>query len=311
MQQFDLQGMYTLKKYCAITGKLKQELGPFHNKITNIGLNQLGTSGTIISRCYVGTGTSASTNGDTNMGNYLVGVGSPVVSSSGNYNTSPRWIQATRTYRFAAGAINTNITEVGVGWGTTPSNALWSRELIVDSAGNPVTLTVLSNEYLDVVYSLRYYPVETDFTGSVVINAITYNYTGRAANIANSQYLGNSPAGPAVMTLYGGPTTLGPLNGNIVGATSSSTYTSISNGTYTANSLSRSAFTYWDLTKANLSGGITAALVSLADNSGNTNAAIVQSWQLVFDKPIPKTSVNTFGLTLRFSWGRYEGPILP
>lgn len=308
-QQMQIQGMYTIKKYCAETGKLKETLGPFCNKITNLGMDRLGADGRVTQYCYVGTGTAPSTITDTAMGTFKV-ASAAITETESRSSVAPYWHQRTRTFRFANGVINGNITEVGVGWINTSTNGLWSRELIVDTAGNPITLTVLANEFLDVIYTLRFYPLVTDFTGSVVINGTTYNYTGRTANInsASVTYQGGTAAA-RVNRAYNGPAVLGPLTGSIASSTTSVAVSGVySELAYTPGSYSITSTTAMALTTANLAGGIKAIQLSGSNNVGST---LNQEWQIVFNNPIPKTADNTFGLSIRISWARYTGTIVP
>ena len=68
---------------------------------------------------------------------------------------SPYYRWAKVTWRFGQGVAAGNISEVGLGWG---NSNLWNRALIKDANGNPTTITVLSDEYLDVVSEIRDYP---------------------------------------------------------------------------------------------------------------------------------------------------------
>lgn len=308
-----MQGMYTIRKYCAKTGQLKQEVGPFSNKIVNIGLDQACYLGRVVTTAYVGTGTAPATNTDISMGNQTASTGNILTSTNARSSVVPYWHQHTYTFSFTPGQVVGNITEVGVGKDTASLNNLWSRELIVDSQGNPVTITVLADESLDIVYSARYYPNIADFTGAVDINGITYNYTGRVAEVNSSQiYLG---PGNALLTIwpriaYGGPVTLGPVTGTIQNSTSSDAILigSSTRETYVPGSFTVKTITPIGRNAANFPGGITG-LELLSHNNDPT--IVQQKWQLVFDKPIPKTADNSLSLTMTLSLGRYTGPILP
>lgn len=307
----EMQGMYTLKKYCAITGRLKQEIGPFCNKITNIGLNRMGTTSSVVTNAYVGTGTAPAQFTDSAMGSQLTSVVAGSITTSRN-SVSPYWHQSTRTSRFPAGTINGNITEVGVGWNTSSTNSLWSRELIVDSSGNPITLTVLANEFLDVVYSLRFYPSVTDFTGSVTINGTSYSYTGRTANInsATCNMGQGTVIAAAISQVYGGPCVLGAVTGTITGQTGSAAPTTTSLAAYVDGSLTSICTTEFALDAGNVTGGIKACILATR-TVGSFPGLMAQEWQLVFNNYIPKTNANTMGLVLQVSWARYAGTIIP
>ena len=101
---------------------------------------------------------------------------------------------------------------MGIGWAAS-GTTLFSRALILDNGGSPTTITILSNEYLDIVYEYRVYPPEgADYTGTVVIDSITYDVTGRACNIDTLRGSPNSTSAgwipyldnfTAINTVYG------------------------------------------------------------------------------------------------------------
>lgn len=87
------------------------------------------------------TGENASPNGDQAYG---INVTDP--------NKPYHWFR--RVFRVAPVGSNRTYSEVGVGWSATN---LFSRALIKDPLGNPNTITVLGDEYLDVTYEIRMY----------------------------------------------------------------------------------------------------------------------------------------------------------
>lgn len=299
-----MAGEYTLRKYNVETGKLVQEVGPFHNTITNIGLNRIGSGGAL-DYCYVGTGTNPATQIDTVMGNRIATTQTIQTQGSSSSPTTPYWKQESRTFRFGAGAAAGNITEVGIGWGAAgvTTNYLWSRELTVDSGGNPVTITVLSNEFLDVTYTLRYYPNLTDFSGSFMLGATTYNYTGRISNVTGgSMNLPFNMTGLTPQLGYAGYScALGPVTGGITGSTESVTMSgTVTQTPYVDNSLKRTCSTSFSLGQANVSGGIRAMTIT---NTGTSMVTLL--YQILLNAPIPKDNTRTMTLNMEYSWGRY------
>lgn len=302
--RIELAGEFTIRKYNAETGKLVQEVGPFHNTITNIGLNKLGT-GAPISHCYVGTGTTPATVVDTTMGNRIATTSTQQTYGSNNTTSPPYWKEFSITFRFGAGVAAGNITEVGVGWGSssTATNYLWSRELTVDSGGNPVTITVLSNEFLDVTYTIRYYPVLTDFSGTFMLGTTSYSYTGRASNI-NGQIINafNPMVGLTPQIGYAGAgCALGPLTGVITGSTASVTMSgAVTQAPYVDGSLKITCSTSFSLGAANVAGGIKAMTIQSAASSFAS-----MNYQILLNNPIPKDNTRTMTLNMEHSWGRY------
>lgn len=302
--RIDMAGEFTIRKYNVETGQLVQEVGPFHNTITNIGLNRIGTA-SAFTYCYVGTGTNPATQIDTVMGNRLATTSTIQASGSNSAPGTPYWKEESRTFRFGAGAAAGNITEVGIGWGDSSvlTNYVWSRELTVDSGGSPVTITVLSNEFLDVTYTLRFYPTLTDFTGSFMLGATTYTYTGRLATVTSIGLLLNSRmAGLTTQTGYAGAScALGPVTGTITGAsTSASMSGTITQGEYVDNSLKRTCSTSFSLAQANVTGGIKAMTLQSA-----TSSLVILYYQILLNNAIPKDNTRTMTLNMEHSWGRY------
>ena len=69
-----------------------------------------------------------------------------------------------------------------------------SRSLILDNNGNPTSVTVADNEYLDVTYDLYFYPKTFETTGTFELEGITYEYLNRTIEI-QSVSLHNSSNG--------------------------------------------------------------------------------------------------------------------
>jgi hypothetical protein len=203
--------------------------------------------------------------------------------------------------RFAAGTLNGTYTEVGVGWGNT---TLFSRALIVDGSGNPTSITVLSDEVLDVYYRLRKYPPLVDVTGTRVISSVSYDYTLRARSVTDTG--GSAFWGRMVDTAVGATTrisavsayllatgNIGAITGTVSGTSSGAA--SAANQTYSNNSLTRGVIVTYGLTNGNVSGGArSATFVS------NLEAA----FQCEFDPVIPKDNTKTLTLNWSVSWGR-------
>jgi hypothetical protein len=260
----------------------------FDNLITNIGFNYIQTNNFTATLIYarVGTGNTIPTTSDTNLVSQIASVSYTSFSSTA-LASSPYTASNTVTFQFGLGAAAGNLSEIGVGW-TTTGSTLYSRALIVDGAGNPTTITVLSNEYLYVYYTAYINPPLTDGTGTVVLNGTTYNWTSRAA-IAGS--VGWAPS----VALNGQPGSLTVSNGAIQGITSNISLGSSNNSpalSYITCSASGGVITpilSLPPTQGNVTGGISA----LSYYVGNTN------WQYGFSPAIPKTSSNT--LTLNFT----------
>lgn len=144
----------------ADTHKIVRETPEFHNLVLNTGLARMA-NGTWIDRCCVGTGNSNPVASQVALDSFLASsttVAAGVADVGGiQITTAPFYWFGRRTWRFAVGTATGNISEVGLGWGNTN---LWNRALIKDAGDNPTTITVLSDEYLDVISEVRIYPSE-------------------------------------------------------------------------------------------------------------------------------------------------------
>ena len=160
---------------------ISKESGWFLNNVLDTGLNQM-SKGIWVNRCCVGSGNSTPQNTQIQLDNF---VASTTIQQAGlgvvETTNAPYYWGYRTTWRFVAGIATGNLSEVGLGW---DDNNLWNRALIKDTAGNPTTITVLSDEYLDVVSEVRVYPAN-NFTGSFNLldkngaTVSTHTYTGK------------------------------------------------------------------------------------------------------------------------------------
>jgi hypothetical protein len=185
----NMKGVFNIKVMAPSEGggyTCREEL-EFENLILNSGLESWCAGGTIMNQCVIGTGTNPPQVTDTQLG--VPGPSTPASSFSNISPIAPDYVSGvTGTYRFNEGILNGNYTELGV----TAISGLFSRTLIKDSLGNPVALTVLSTERLDVSYTLYRTPSLTDQVGSTIIGGVTYNYVTRVSGV-NGQAVSTSP----------------------------------------------------------------------------------------------------------------------
>lgn len=151
--------------------EVSRDLTPwFENLITNQGLNFIGNTSNIsefLNRCDVGTGNAVPTVNDTALVAITATSTNLNSQTSGAATVAPYFRFCRLTFRFSAGSATGTLAEVGVGpniTGNPASDGLFSRSLIKDSNGNPTTVTVLSDETLDVIYEYRVYPDMADKT---------------------------------------------------------------------------------------------------------------------------------------------------
>lgn len=320
MLSVGFSGHYRLEVRDGASHKLTR-IREFENLITDSGLDAYGFAyGKELNRCHVGSGQVAASPLDTALGAefaYHDGIAETTYISP----VAPDWVSGARLrYRFDVGQATGNIAEVGVGSSNSPY-LLFSRALVVDSEGNPSPITVLPNEYLDVVYTLRLHPNLNDIPFSFNLGGVTYSGTARPAFIQDSRCSADSScnclgalapnSGLEISTVYNGGT-LGQITQGIqnptrtVGMDYRAPWSAVA---YTRGDYFRDFKHTASLDFANVEGGITAMLVipRPVGNYGTLGAQFQLQTQMVFDKPIPKDSTNSIVFTLRCRWGRWTG----
>jgi hypothetical protein len=296
-----LRGRYKLEAVDVFTGRRRLLADWFDNLITDNGLDLLGTTGNFQTYCLVGSGNTAPANSNTALVTFVASTSSTTNSLNTNSGSSPYFGTMTRTWRFAIGTATGNLSEIGIGPNST-NTGLFSRALILDGGGSPTTITVLSTEALDATYQLQVYAPLTDVTGNVTINAVSYAYVMRAANANSSgSWGGPNAANGDRMGLNG----LTVYNGSIGSITSQPGGSSGNNGgiavqSYTPGSLFIDSIVSFGLSDGNVSGGISAALLTYGRNFSSLG-----SFQVSFTPALPKDGSHTMTLTFRQSWARH------
>lgn len=262
----------------------------FPNLILNGGLDRMGANSDYLLWCQVGSGSTAPVAAQTALVNRIAGTNTVKASTTGAQASEPYYVWRRQTYRFAQGVAAGNLSEVGVGWATTGS--LFSRALILDGGGSPTTITVLSDEVLDVTYELRRYPGTVDLTGTVVLDGVTHNWVSRAAAVTDSWYW----AATDTMALDRAASFNGDI-GAVTAEDPSGTSGSLSATplAYSSGSYTRATTVSAGLNDSNLSGGIRSIRVS---------GGLTGRYQIQFDPAIPKNNTKVLSLTIQHSWSR-------
>lgn len=282
----------------ASTEEIIRETDWFQNIVLDTGLARMSV-GTWIDRCCVGTGNSTAVATQTQLDAFKASTTANQDPAGGIQVTAlPYYMWARRTYRFGDGVAAGNISEVGLGW----ANAnLWNRALVKDSNGNPTTITVLADEYLDVITEIRVYPQET-LSGS-------FNFLNKAGAVVSSHtYTGRAfyatPNNTYQLVQLG---SIGIYNGG-VGATTTAnpTGTRLSYGSPTTTEYptptSIKCTKKFLLTEAN---DIHKTL--FAQSTGFLSSGIGMGYQVEFTPTITKTNLMELTYTVSMSWGRYTG----
>lgn len=290
-----MSGHFTLTATNIETGETRK-LAEFDNLITNAGLERLGTGGAV-SFALVGSGSNAPNVNDTALQSFVASQGM-TSSSAGAQSSAPYYGWGRYVYRFPAGSATGNLSEVAVGWASTNAN-IFSRALIKDTNGDPTTITVLSNEFLDVTYELRMYPPTTDSTFTTVIGGITHNCVLRASEVTDGSWAwrpfiveqGASFQNPRgnIGLAYDGA--LGAITATPSG---SGAGVNVTDQAYSAASLTRAATLSADLNVANFVGGID--VIYFLTRMG--------AYQVSFDPPIAKDNTKTLSVNAAVTWAR-------
>jgi hypothetical protein len=176
--------------YKAETHEKVRESDWFNNLVLDSGLARM-SAGRWIDRCAVGTSNIPPIASQTALQSKIAETTTVQSETSGVISSTPVYYYVTRTWRFAVGAATGNISEVGLGWST---NALWNRALIKDINGNPTTITVLADEYLDVISEVRFYMTES-FSGTFGLYDKNLNLLGNYSYIGKPSLVNPTSVG--------------------------------------------------------------------------------------------------------------------
>lgn len=289
----------------------------------------------------VGSGTTPPSVSDTGLANFVAGTAisqGPALPNVVNATASPRYVTRRLVKRFNGTSIaGVPLSEVGLAITTsaaqtpTSSTPLASRALITDSAGNPTSITVLADEFLDVTYELTTYAMD-GVTGSFDINiegvVETFNYEIRPESMnAEQAWRGSSTSsGHAYLSAKSYPEA-----GNV---DSYSSYVSpldtfhdpAANNTPPDFNLSDKRFTsykqfpIWDgdtmsatgiltlpLNNGNYPGGFNSIVLNFGYSSPQGNM-ILGLHRMLLDKPVPKTSDHVFDFPVTLSLANATPP---
>lgn len=308
-----VHGRFQLTAVNAKTGAERPLTDWFNNTVLDSGLRQM-TQGAWLNGVSVGTGNSAPTETQTGLDNYVARTTTVQASSSGRQvATSPYYWWARVTYRFGQGVAAGNLSEIGVGWG---NNTLWNRTLIKDTSGNPTTVTILADEFLDVNFELRVYPKMTDTVKNVtyqervngnLVDVSTHEVTIRPLMTNDDISLsGGSQTGSRAVTLgatLGGSVSYaavltGALNDILTypaGSNLSAGSSYVNNVATNPAVLKREGSQFFDLNFAN---GVHQSVVV---------PTTIGTFKFGYNPPITKNSLYQIWHNFSISWNRYTG----
>lgn len=160
-------GRFQITVRDAETGKVKHETPWFDNMVLDQGLDGMATQ-SWFTNIAVGTGGGETTAQMTNLKNRLNVSPDTNNVTYGYVNTATeKYNWARRAVRFDAGRFNNvNLAEVGA---TMYDGKMWNRALILDTAGQPTTITVSPTDYLDITAEVRIYLPAQPVVSSVAV----------------------------------------------------------------------------------------------------------------------------------------------
>lgn len=307
-----IEGEYLLSKGKKLGGKefVIQELGPFKNLITNAGLDRFGSNTDVFSRCLVGSGNTPPSPNDTWLESLISHTNNQQGRTTWSGSLEPEhYIEATVRYRFGEGEAAGNVSEVGMSWGTSPGS-LFSRALVRDSFGNPTSISILPDEYLDVTYTYRVYFQNQDVIGTITLENTPHDYVMRLVGTIGRWFPSEGHTGFQFRpgNNNGQALTTGLVDKGVNPPSGSAAGERIL-PSYVSNSLQREWTERWGLNNGNLAGGIKSVWVyplydGIAWGSSPPDKMNIGYAQVEFDPPIPKTNTKVLDLNFKWTWGR-------
>lgn len=323
---FGYEGLYQLekRKVLGIDADGEQILSEpevilpwFHNLITDKGLDEIEINGNQLAACRIGTGNATPNVTDQFL---QTQVGATTTAGTGNDVTGVAvdnsYIYTRKSRRFAAGTIaGLNLSEVAMAREVGAATPVFSRALLTDALGNPLTIVLLPDEVLDVVYELRLYITNADTVVNVTIDGAPATVTmrphtwpngtawlGKANNIGNGIFPSHLAGGTGTMGSYENQNAIGVGYGNA--GTGNTGAASTYKAAYVAGSRTRTMTVNVGLTVANYATGIGAFVLS-SNGSWWTDAAPPGEWSWGFNPKLFKNNNRVARIIVGFTWGRH------
>jgi len=300
--------------------------GSIHNKIepksTNMILdcgldyiatyNLIGADGKFGNLLYyfaIGTGTDFPSATDTLLGNETTYVGVSRLSSSGytGYNlltippvgSNPFVCTVSQGIQTNVGAISGTFTELGFSPNYTRNTPLFSKFRIVDSEGNPTSVTVSSEQQLRLKYtiSIQFLPnsYETYTTNiSGIGDSLEYSAGWQKINDTTTLYAASKISNSMDYFSIGNYSTLAEIGSAGVMSNSfiTPTHGTITYETYTSG-------TYYRYINIEFNANSAAQ-----SNDGIGIGSPYMVWSAKFTSPIVKDNIHKLKFRIKVSWGR-------
>lgn len=292
---------------------VKEETPWSDNIIVNQGLDAM-MGGTVITSmntyCQVGSGTTAPLPGNTAL-QALVASSVSIEEGIGVLQTAtnPKYVKYQYRYRFAQGAAAGNLSEVAIRANQSP-NPLISRALIKDISGNPTSVTVLSDEYLDVVWEFFFLPPTSSGSFNMFIDGVSTAFNFSMAPLkmnsasdwgvgVHSTSISNGGRVPVLIPeVNAAGKSLGKRDGASLAALTATTcagtdtspvglFTTFVQSSYVAGSFTRNFTFKMPLNNGNHANGLNSFMFSLT----------VAHFQFLLTAPVLKVATKTFEIT--------------
>ncbi len=189
MIDFQIEIIYQLFSFNPKTKKQTALTSKFGNTILTVGRNEMAKQDWFTA-VQVGTDNTVPVIGQTALLGYKAGTSNIVANTYGAQGTTPYYGWRRKTFRYAVGVTAAVLSEIAIGWSPSSGDNIATRALIVDSGGSITTVTPLSDEILDAVIEIRYYPPLGTSVGTVVFDGVTYDYIIKAAQVTSSSAWG-------------------------------------------------------------------------------------------------------------------------
>lgn len=295
------------------------QTGWFDNLITDAGLNLLGTGAFYVDNlayCRIGTGNTAPANSNVNLVTQVGATNTASLGSAVGISVDGTYVYRRVSKRFNAGTVaGVNLAEVGMGSATTGD--LFSRALITDPSNNPITITLDTDEILDVLYELRAYLPAQDqvFTPTIdgSANTVTQRYSKKPEQLIafagglGYNFLMNS--GVPNWSLFGHTLEANTLPNETAGFESpfggATQCNSIAYSTYVSGSYTRSATLTYNITNANYTTGIGTVFVGTYYGGDGRERCAWPATAYTFATKLNKTGTRKATVVVSISWGRH------
>lgn len=276
------------------------------NLITNLGMDRFFSTQLAFDRCVVGSGSTPPAFSDTALANLVATTTTIQSEGTWTYLTDPNpIIRKSIRFRFGQGVAAGNLSEIGCAW----SAGLFCRALILDSLGDPTTITVLSDEWLDAEYTHELHFSNDDITGTIELDGDDYNYILRPGGMMTQWSVGGSD--PARnLRFFSQIAVSGGTNKGGNGAVGTdavawnatvpnvSNIDTVENSSYVPGSFERDYTVKFGLNDGNVSGGIrTVIFTPMTTGLGAGGTLKLGKMQAQFDPKIPKTGDDILELT--------------